>query len=140
MGKSETVCRSIFQYVVQYTFVPCRPSFLGQLELDGYCRRYELAFEYNGIQHAQFHPYFHRSYRDYECQLERDERKNRLCQRYGLLLMTIPHRYTHRRILPMTDFIARQLSNAEYQRGETYATHRCVIQIAKHVQDLHKFD
>ena len=124
MGKSEEACRLIFQTRVHQPFIKCRPYFLGKLELDGYCRKHELAFEYQGIQHYQFHPYFHKSYQHFEQQLERDERKQILCHRYGLILMTVPHQYTFRTIRPMSNYIMTQLIQAEQTRGECYIVHK----------------
>lgn len=120
MGKSEEACRFIYQYLVKESFINCRPFFLRGLELDGYCKRHELAFEYNGIQHYRFHPYFHRNIREYERGLERDYRKNRLCKEYGLLLMTIPYTFTYKKPFPMKHFIYNELIKAEQLRNESY--------------------
>jgi hypothetical protein len=109
MGKSEETFRFLFQHFVQRPFIQCRPRFLYGLELDGYCRPYEIAFEYNGVQHSQFQLYFHKNIRMFEKQLEKDERKKQLCKQYGLVLMTIPHRYTFRTIYPMAMEIHRKL-------------------------------
>lgn len=125
MGKSEETCRFLFQHFVQRPFIQCRPRFLHGLELDGYCRSHEIAFEYNGIQHSQFHTYFHRNYRMFEKQLEKDKRKNELCKKYGLVLMTIPHRYTFRTVYPMAIEIHRQLLDTEEQRKRQYMVYRC---------------
>jgi hypothetical protein len=119
-SKSEKVCRSLFQYFVQRPFYSCHPSFLGLLQLDGYCKPYELAFEYNGIQHYEFHTYFHKTKREFDKQLERDYRKNQLCQRYGILLITVPHHYTYKTIKPMSNYIYSELRRAEVQRKECY--------------------
>jgi len=125
MGKSEEGCRMIFHHFVQRSFVNCRPHFLSGLELDGYCRTHELAFEYNGIQHYQYYKKYHRSYRDFERQLERDERKNRLCRQHGLILMTIPHTYAFYNLYPMSVFIYDSLLDAEKQRNQFYIVNRC---------------
>jgi hypothetical protein len=125
MGRSEESCRFIFQYFVQRSFLSSRPTCLGKLELDGYCTVYDLAFEYNGIQHSSFHPYFHRTYKEFERQLERDYRKNELCKRYGIILMTIPHIYTYKTIYPMSIEIYSQLRNAEEIRKKQYMVYRC---------------
>lgn len=125
MSKSEEACRKIFQYFVQRSFINCRPSFLGGLELDGYCKSHELAFEYNGIQHYKYYPAYHKSIRSFEKQLERDHRKNKLCKEYGLILMTIPYTYTFHSIYPMAKIIHFHLVQAESTRSQTYMVNRC---------------
>lgn len=124
-SKSEIVCRTIFDYFVQHQFVSCRPSFLGKLELDGYCKKHELAFEYNGIQHYQYHPYFHKRRTDFERQCERDYQKQILCKRYGIHLMIVPYSYTWRNVYPMSTYIYSILLEAETIRNDTYMVYRC---------------
>ena len=128
--KSEETCRRLYQYFVQQRFINCRPDFLRGLELDGYCKKYELGFEYNGIQHYQFYPPFHRTKRHFEHQQERDYRKGVLCQRYGLHLMVIPYRYTFKTPI-IADVIYKELTEAERVRGETYIKTRCIQGIKK---------
>lgn len=123
--KSESMCRMIFQHFVQQRFVKCRPSFLGTFELDGYCKKHELAFEYNGIQHYQYVPYFHSSYSKFERQQENDQRKRDLCLRHGLILITIPPIYTIHTMPATTYFIHDQLLRAERTRSDVYMVNRC---------------
>jgi len=123
--KSEEACRRIYNYLVQQSFVNCRPTFLRGLELDGYCKKHELAFEYNGIQHYQFYRPFQRTVHHFERLQERDHLKNKLCKEYGLILMTIPYTYTFHQPIPMGNFIYQQLLKAEVNRNESYICYRC---------------
>ena len=59
MSRAEQTIRYFFQHFVQQPFINCRPKFLGRLELDGYCKPYKLAFEYNGLYHV--YPHLHKS-------------------------------------------------------------------------------
>lgn len=53
--RSENFTREVFEdYFRGYSFPKVRPSFLGGLELDGYCQDLNLAFEYDGQQHFQW--------------------------------------------------------------------------------------
>jgi hypothetical protein len=110
----------IYQYFVQQPFISCSPTFLGRLQLDGYCKKYELAFEYNGIQHYTFQPFFHKTYEGFDSQLKRDYRKKELCKRYGLILMVVPYQYTWKTVPPMASFIYSELRKAEQLRKEKY--------------------
>lgn len=82
-----------------------RYKWLGRLELDRYYPRLKLAFEYNGQQHYEPCLFFSKSERDaierYNKQLERDDRKVKLCRKYGIKLVIIPYwiKLTKRNIL-----------------------------------------
>ena len=123
--RSEETCRFLFQYFVQRPFLRCKPFFLGNLELDGYCPYHELAFEYNGIQHYSYMKPFHPTFRHFERQIERDLRKQELCKRYGIILCTIPYTFHRRAVYPMAKEVHRQLVTAETQRGDIYMKYRC---------------
>ena len=55
-GRTEKLCREIFERVFNRKFPKQRPAFLEGLELDGYCEELRMAFEYNGIQHYEMNP------------------------------------------------------------------------------------
>lgn len=94
--KHEKKCREIFQSIFNKPFPTVRPSFLKRaesscpLELDGYNSDLKLAFEYNGIQHYKYSPYFHKSMQDFVAQKKRDKDKEVLCRANGITLITIP--------------------------------------------------
>jgi hypothetical protein len=67
-----------------------RPKWLSRLELDGYNEELKIAFEYNGIQHRELHPFFHRTEEDFWRQQERDMIKKDLCDKKGVKLFVIP--------------------------------------------------
>ena len=125
--RSEALCRYLFQYFTEQPFPKCRPHFLGGLELDGYCAKHEIAFEYNGVQHYKYTSSFHKSYHDFERQQERDYRKKDLCQRYGLVLMTIPYTYSTRNGTAMSYFVHDQLVRTERIRNQLYMVNRSPI-------------
>ena len=118
MSRSENTTRYFFQHFVQKPFLSCRPAFLGRLELDGFCKPYRLAFEYNGLHHV--YPHFHKNSYYFMKQLERDSRKARLCKEEGVHLMIIPHWHTYENIQDMSTFIYNQLIQAEIIRKEIY--------------------
>ena len=131
--RSEALCRAMFQYYVQEPFVVCNPSFLNKFELDGYCKKHEIAFEYNGIQHYRYTPFFHKSYKAFQLQQERDRIKNDLCKRYGLILITVPHIYNVRNALPMSYFIHHHLLKTEQIRKQNYMVNRCPHGLAEFI-------
>ena len=93
--KHEQRSRVILENLLKAPFTSIRPDFLKyihgkNLELDGYNKDLNVAFEYQGIQHRQFTPLFHKSYDVFDKQIERDEWKHAKCAEYGIKLLCIP--------------------------------------------------
>lgn len=63
----EKVCKLIFETIFNEEFIKIRPHWLlnstsnRSLELDGYCKKLNIAFEYNGEQHYSDNAYFNKS-------------------------------------------------------------------------------
>jgi len=75
-GKNERECKEI----IERYFPKRRPKFLKGLELDGFNKESKLVFEYNGMQHYKYIPFFHRNgIQDFYDQQERDKNKLELC-------------------------------------------------------------
>lgn len=53
--------------------------------------RIAYLLEFDGIQHFQFTPYFHKSKIDFRRQLEWDSKKNKFCLAKGIPLIRIPY-------------------------------------------------
>lgn len=71
-----------------------RPSWLvteanTRLELDFFIPSLGIAFEVQGRQHYVFTPTFHRTYSEFEAQLDRDERKRTMCDIHNVTLFAI---------------------------------------------------
>lgn len=95
-GKSEELCRTIFQELTGKKFINSRPKWLNGLELDGYNKELKMAWEYNGKQHYLYVPeYFHRNnIEEFHSQQERDKRKIMLCEKNEVNLLVIPYKFT----------------------------------------------
>ena len=94
--KSEQCCREIFEEIFESPFPKKRLKIMEYLELDGYSELFGLAFEYDGRQHCTYVPHFHRNGpEDFVKQLERDKRKDKLCDANGIALIRIPCRYDY---------------------------------------------
>ena len=113
-NKSEAVCREIFEKLFEQKFPKNRPEFLRRgnghkLELDGYNEELEIAFEYQGKQHYEYLPLFHKTEEDFKMQQKRDRYKYRLCQKNNIVLLLIPYKFTYKDPQEMEDFIVDQL-------------------------------
>jgi hypothetical protein len=94
--KSEEKCRGIFRDLTGFEFTKVRPAFLKyytgkNLEIDGFNPLLNIGFEYNGIQHYRYTPYFHKSIEDLYEQQRHDQFKRDVCKKLGIKLITIPY-------------------------------------------------
>jgi len=96
--------------ITNLNFLKQKPSFLNGLELDGYNKDLQIAFEYNGEQHYKYIPYFHRNgIKDFLAQRLRDKIKKHLCELNGIELIIIPYRYNYRNKDKLYKFIYNEL-------------------------------
>jgi len=108
--KSEAMSRDIIEEEMGYEFPKDRPEFLEGLELDGYCPELNMAFEYNGIQHYEYTPHFHRNGEsEFLAQRERDIKKYKICKDLKINLIIIPHQYTYQKPNELKVFITDEL-------------------------------
>jgi len=93
-GVSERLCREYFEHIFGFKFPKVRPKWLigvkgYRLELDGYCKELNLAFEYQGRQHYSKNEFFHKK-RSFDEQKKNDEIKKEICKARGITLIEIP--------------------------------------------------
>ena len=102
--RTEAKVRSVLETIFHpATFPSCCPSFLEGLQLDGYCYRLNLAFEYQGEQHYDPQNYFHfGDHSSFHAQQERDARKAKLCKETGVRLLIVPCFVSNKRTFVMT--------------------------------------
>lgn len=108
----EQYCREIFEYLFKKDFPNTRPDWLrneagNKLELDGYNRELQLAFEYNGMQHYETVEYFGMSEERLSQQQEHDSIKIEQCLKKKIILIIIP--YTLKTKKKIREFIYREL-------------------------------
>ncbi len=87
----ERKCKYILEKVLNTEFVKTRRILKSKLELDGYSKKYNLAFEFNGEQHYQVGHYFNNDVKKFEHQKRKDETKFNECKLLGISLIIIPH-------------------------------------------------
>lgn len=93
----EQICRNHLNKRLGKEFIKDRPEFLKNpitntnLELDCFCKEIKLALEYNGKQHYEYVPKFHKTKTDFYNQKYRDEIKKRLCYKNGVDLIEVPY-------------------------------------------------
>lgn len=93
----ENRIKKIVSNYFQTEFIKVRPNWLKNhltgknLELDIYSHKLKISIEFQGCQHTQFVPFFHKSQKDFENQIIRDHIKQRLCNENGIKLICIHH-------------------------------------------------
>lgn len=111
----ERACRKFLESKFKRPFPKARPNFLRNsvtgtnLELDCFNEDLKLAVEYNGQQHYQYTPYFHKNKEAFHNQMYRDETKRRLCRENGITLIEVPHT-----VINIEDFLNKELENKFY--------------------------
>jgi hypothetical protein len=95
-SKGEHECRRVLEYLFGMEFPKTRPSFLKNsvtgrnLELDCSNEYLKLAVEYQGIQHREYSPFFHKTKEAFWNQKYRDDMTRRLCEENGWTLIEVP--------------------------------------------------
>lgn len=99
----EARCRAFLEQYFVRRFPSTRPDFLNNpvtgskhnLELDCYNSEMALAVEYNGRQHYEYTPFFHKNKEAFYNQKYRDDMKRRMCQQAGITLIEVPYNATN---------------------------------------------
>lgn len=93
-GRSENIVRETLEAKTEEKWPKQRPKWLDGLELDGYCKELNTAFEYQGRQHYEYVPFFHNNDpANLAKQQERDRKKYEVCVKRGIKLMLIPYKF-----------------------------------------------
>ncbi|QIH04927.1 Uyr/REP helicase [Dasineura jujubifolia toursvirus 2a] len=93
----ERICRDHIEKRFGKRFNKSRPDFLKNpitntnLEIDCFSEELKLGIEYNGKQHYEFVPRFHKNKNDLYNQKYRDDIKRRLCYENGVDLIEVPY-------------------------------------------------
>jgi len=98
-SKGEAECRRVLQELFGRPFNKDRPDFLRNpvtggnfnLEIDCYDPQSKIGVEYNGVQHYEYVPYFHKNKEHFLNQKYRDDMKRRMCKDEGVTLIEVPH-------------------------------------------------
>lgn len=110
--KSEQECRDIIEDLTKHKFLKVRPKWLNRLELDGYNKKLNIAFEYQGAQHYKLKPgFFHKKngVHDFIHQHCRDKIKKYLCEKNKTTLIIVPYYEKNKE-----QFIKKELEKAGF--------------------------
>ena len=120
VGVNEQICRSILQSAFGLKFIKIKPNWLlnsrgNKMELDGYNKKLNLAFEYQGIQHFKEEAFFNNRARYSLKQRKNDDkRKKDLCNLNDLNLIIIPYTIKKKNI---SRYIFEKCKNFGYRKN-----------------------
>jgi len=94
-GISERICRKYFEIIFNANFPKAKPKWLRNtkgnlMELDGYCKKLGIAFEYQGQQHFRSVNLYDGNM-DLDQRKEYDEQKRKLCKLHNVHLIEVPY-------------------------------------------------
>ncbi len=94
-GIGERACRKFFEAMFGHNFPSSKPSWLvskkvTRMELDGFCKELNLAFEYHGPQHYRDVGFFSKTM-NFQKRMEYDKIKIELCKEHGVTLVHVPY-------------------------------------------------
>lgn len=117
INKGEEACRQVFERILNRPFVRIRPEFLKNdctdlnMEIDGYNEDLKLGFEYQGVQHYKYTPYFHKDINDFNKQIYRDNLKKELLEKDGINIIYVPYSVEHDQ---MENYVKNELRKLNY--------------------------
>ena len=95
-GVSERICRAYMEAIFSAKFLRASPDWLvgnkgNKFIPDGYNEMLRVGFEYNGIQHFEEIPHFHKRSINLQEQKVRDAEKRRLYKENNAILIEVPY-------------------------------------------------
>ncbi len=111
IGSGEQFCKFAFEKLFNSKFEKVKPRWLKNpetnyfLELDGYCEKLGIAFEYQGEQHFRLVSKYKMTEKTLERQKQRDKYKRNKCKELGIILIVVPHLSKTFRHIDMISFI-----------------------------------
>lgn len=85
----ETLTRMILEHLLSTKMPSSYLKSMGGLQLDGYSKQRNIAFEYQGYQHYTKDSFFHTKPKDFGSQKNRDSQKKILCKKNGIILIEV---------------------------------------------------
>lgn len=116
-SKGETECRRVLRKIFNRPFEKARPDFLNNpvtggnynLELDCFESDLKIACEYNGRQHYDYIPFFHKNKEAFLNQKYRDDMKRRICKENNITLIEVNYQTP---IVNIEHYIISELTGA----------------------------
>lgn len=117
ISRSEDICRIYFEQIFKKKFPKHKPSWLiginnYQLELDGYCKELNIAFEHNGDFHYKD---LFKKYNNFLIVKKNDKIKKDLCKKHGIKLIIIPQLFKKIKLVELLNYIKSECAKRNIQ-------------------------
>ena len=96
--KHQTICKKILEKVLNVKLVKLTGHYIDifsgkerSMHFDGYDKKYNIAFEYNGEQHYNFHHFHQGNIQKLNNQIQRDIEAWKYCIKKDIILIVIPY-------------------------------------------------
>jgi very-short-patch-repair endonuclease len=93
------------EYLVKFPYIIKKKPYVF---IDFYLPKHNIFIEYNGRQHYEYTPYFHKSEVDFELQKFRDVTVRNYCKNKGITLIEIPYTMTNEEVC---DLLKKEIIN-----------------------------
>lgn len=93
------------EYLIKFPFIVKKKPYVF---IDFYLPKHNIFIEYNGRQHYEYTPYFHKSEVDFELQKFRDVTVRNYCKNKGITLIEIPYTMTNEEVY---DLLKKEIIN-----------------------------
>ncbi len=109
----ERICREYFEQLLGNKFPSSFPNWLRtpegtQLQLDGYCKKLNIAFEHQGRQHYKEISHFLKNGKTLKHRKRLDQIKRNKCIEQGVKLIEIPEIYGSLQVSKLRNFLKQQ--------------------------------
>ncbi|MDC1157670.1 hypothetical protein OAU07_06860, partial [Alphaproteobacteria bacterium] len=140
-GTTEVIVSNMLYWLTGKRFRKGRYDWLrnsngNPMELDGYSKQLNLAFEYQGQQHYQFYKFFHGTKAKFLQRQKDDKLKIELCLKRGVRLIEIPYTVA---IDDLQDFLVAKVIQVAPEislRSGTYNWRRSPVGKAKELEEI----
>lgn len=108
--KTEEKCRHIFEQLTGKVFQRTNSILEDNLQLDGYNKELNVAFEYQGEQHFKFVKYWHKTEERFKIAQQRDILKTELCKKFKINKIDVTYLVAQNSDKYLIGFIRKELN------------------------------
>jgi len=123
-GLYERICRCYFEQLFNYEFPSTYPEWLinskgNRMQLDGYCKELNIAFEHQGRQHYEKN-FFVKTDKDLKARIFLDKEKEEICKNNNVKLFVIPELERDLYIKDLKDYIKNKCKELDISIPKEY--------------------
>lgn len=140
---AQPICKQIFEHLFKDKFIQTKKVLTAKIlnrnrpfELDGYCEKLKIAFEYQGDR-----SHWDEKHENYSVVSERDHIKKQVCEQLGITLVQIPA-FIDNKYAWSNDYVFEHVKNAIINSFNLLGREIFILNIDKFIikhKEIHKF-